>query len=88
MRNSNRECRHWVQATARAFWRANLITADPTALFDAKNNEFGYREKEIPKGKFFDHRPGTVEGDIEFKTGDGKGMDEQRALGLLFPDWH
>jgi hypothetical protein len=85
--NGNRECRFWVQAAARAFFRANLIASDPTATFRQIDDQFGYLNQPIPRGQFFDHRPGTHPTDPGALQPSDKGTEEQTALAAGFPTW-
>jgi hypothetical protein len=77
----NRECRFWVQAVARAFFRAKLVAADPTELFREKDDELGYKDKSIPRGQFFEHRPADLQPS-------DKGVTEQKELADGFPTWN
>jgi hypothetical protein len=75
----NLECRHWVQAAARAFYHKGLISTDPTELFNQKNKSLGYPNGQIPKGTFFQEKP-------ELRA-TLKGTEEQDALKEGFPGW-
>lgn len=79
----NRECRHWVQAIARQFWRHGLFPVDPTPVFMEKNNQFGYPNREIPKGQFSEQKPAQWNGNPQSKEGlrlTDKGRAQQKAL--------
>lgn len=74
-RQTNFECRHWVQAVVRAFWRKGMLKEEPTPVFRMKNIELGYANDkgECPKGEFFKEKPTDLKSTL-------KGNEEQEAL--------
>lgn len=86
-----KQCRFWVQAAARAFYRADLLAADPSPVFEISNRETGYPDfprTRIAEGQFFALRPGSSPADPGYgKTDFGtKGpLDVLRPFGTV-PD--
>ncbi|KAI1171878.1 hypothetical protein F4777DRAFT_582520 [Nemania sp. FL0916] len=74
------ECRHWVQAAARAFHHKGLISKDPSEIFNALNKDYGYPDGRIMKGTFFREKPKNL---LQTWRTEKHQADQRDG----FPDW-
>ena len=86
-----RECRYWVQSAAKVFQRKGFLDIDASALstlFRQKNDLYGYKNEEIPKGPFFDSKPPGMKPAPSCKPGEG-GEAEKKKLAAEppLPGW-